>query len=57
MQSSHHPFDRQLSLALDRLILRLEARPRPLRRALLRKQKNLLERRIPSQKVRYATSR
>jgi hypothetical protein len=57
MQSSHHPFDRQLSLALDRFILRLEARPRPLRRALLRKQKNLLERRIPSQKVRYATSR
>jgi hypothetical protein len=53
--ASNRPFDRQLSLALDRLILRLEARPRPLRRATLKRQKSQLERGIPLSKVRYAS--
>lgn len=51
MQPHRYPFDRQLSLALDRLTLQLEARPRPLRRTFLKRRKNLLERRIPRSKV------
>jgi hypothetical protein len=52
--TSNRPFDRQLSLTLDRLILRLEEWPHDLRRATLKRQKSQLERRIPLSKVRYA---
>ena len=41
------PFDRTLSLALDRLIIALDASPSAPRRFLLRMHKRWLERHIP----------
>ena len=51
MSDSHVPppaprFDRRRSLIIDRLILQLDRRPRGVRRAVLRVQKRLLERRV-----------
>ena len=46
--ASVQPFDAALSLTLDRLIIALDAQPRPLRWASLRVQKRWAERRVPA---------
>lgn len=43
-----HPYDRTLSLRLDRLILQLEAGPPAVQRLALRTLKRFYERRVPA---------